>query len=651
MQKKIRYLLIASTALLVLFSGSTLLTGSNTSNDYWSWLATMLLGALLLVSLLYLHLLVSTRRQTASQRQTEKRLRALRVAIERSPTSILVTDTSGNIEYVNPTICKFTGYSVAELIGQNASIFNSGYTPRETHVELWQTLSRQQDWSGRFISRTSEGEIYHEQVWIAPVFDGDQVTNYVAVKLNITDQEEHLFRINLHNKVLEQLSHNVSIEKICQTIIQSIEQQQPQLRSAIFLCEPDRLSLRLAAASHSLPAEFCAAVQQISFSTTGFAAARAAQSEQKFMVNDLSAPEARHSHTSIAIDAGLHASWAEPVFNLQGRVAGVLNLFSTVAGAPDARQLSLLAYCTNLLRMVIERSQNNALLKLAETVYQTSNEALVVTDANGTFIHVNPAFTRITGYSAQEAIGRNHRLLKSGRHGKKFYQKMWASLNSTGKWQGEIWNKRKNGEIYPELLSINSTYNEDGSVKFRISLFVDISEQKASEELIWRQANFDTLTGLANRRYFQEVFDHAIKVAKRNNEQLAIIFIDLDEFKPVNDQFGHQFGDALLAQAANRIKEPLRDTDIVARIGGDEFVVLLAGNPSQADVMKIAQRIHDNVLQTFVIDGKSANISLSCGISMLPCHSSDAAELIRLADIAMYQAKNQGRNQTVFYQP
>lgn len=651
MRKNIHFLLIACTLLIIIGVVGSLLPAEALHAGHWFWLSAVLLTNLILLGMHHWQLIQRIQRLLSRQRQTEKHLRSLRVAIERSPTSILVTNPQGVIEYVNPTICNFTGYSIEELLGQNASIFNSGQTPQQTHKELWDTLSRNQDWSGRFISRTRSGETYLEQVWIAPVFDGQQVSNYVAVKLDITEQEEQLFHINLHNLVLDKLSRNFSIEQIFNAIIAKIEQQQPDLKCAIFLCEPDRQHLSLAAASSSLPDNVRQSLQQITFATDGYAASRAAHSAKRYLVNDMQEQINKYNYPDTAIKAGLLTSWAEPVFDLRGKIAGVLNFFSTVTGAPDSRQLALLEHAANLMRVVIERSQNNALLKLAETVYQTSNEALVVTDANGTFIHVNPAFTRITGFRAEEAIGRNHSLLKSGRHSSEFYQRMWHSLNNSGRWQGEIWNKRKNGEIYPQLLSINSTYNDDGSVKFRVSLFVDISEQKANEELIWRQANFDTLTGLANRRYFQEVFDHAIKVATRNNEQLAVLFIDLDEFKPVNDQHGHQFGDLLLAETAKRINEPLRDTDIVARIGGDEFIVLLAGNPSQKDVSKIAQRISEKVLQPFNIDGKQAQISLSCGISMFPQHASTAADLIKLADIAMYQAKNQGRNQTLFYQP
>lgn len=650
MYKSSRYAL-ASLACFSLLAAFTLqLPSSFLHNLAWVWLALVFFTLCCLLGVLHLQNLRRIRSISRQNELSESRLRALRVAIERSPTSILVTDPKGNIEYANPTLCHFTGYSVEELIGKNSSIFNSGKTPRATHDDLWQTLSRGKCWNGRFISQTKNGETYQEQAWIAPVLnEKHELTNYVAVKLDVTEHEHTLERMHLHNQVLDQLSRSQPTKNIFKTIIHAVEKAMPELNGAVFLRSLDGTTLELSTAP-SLPSFFTQVLQQLVISTDGICPSQAAFYGKRIINQDLSTQARLVKSADAALRAGLHSCWAEPIFDLEGNVSGVLCFFQEQAAPPAPGQLCITEHAASLVHLVIERSQNNALLKLAETVYSTSSEAIAVTDANGTFIHVNPAFTQITGYSANEVIGRDHSVLKSGRHSKEFYQEMWGSLNSTGSWQGEIWNKRKSGEIYPQYLSINSTYDTDGSVKFRISLFADISKQKANEELIWRQANFDALTGLANRRYFQEVFQHELKVAQRSNQRLAIIFIDLDEFKPINDKFGHHYGDELLAQTALRIKAPLRDTDIVARIGGDEFVVLLAGNPSQQDAITVARRIHEQVLQPFEIDGQRAQISLSCGISMYPDAGNTLSELIRHADMAMYQAKSHGRNQTVFFE-
>lgn len=651
LRKILRYSLATLVVFALLSVSALLLPDPLAKHQFWLWFSAALLTGLALLSILYAQSRRRLAKLTNRVKMTETRLRALRVAIERSPTSILVTDPKGIIEYANPTICKFTGYSIEELIGKNSSIFNSGKTPRDTYVDLWQTLARGQNWNGRFVSQTKNGDVYLEQTWIAPVFDEKKkLVNYVAVKLDISEQEFTLSRMRLHNQVLDLLSRNKTANEIFGSIIRSVEKENQQIKCAVFLRSLDGVHLQLATAP-SLPTFLHHALQEVKITEDGISVSQAAFYGKRVVTSQLT-EQAKHAKTaSAAVRAGMLACWAEPIFDVDGKVAGVLNFFKEQPGSPSKREVNLIENAANLVRLVIERSQNTALLKLAETVYHTSSEAIAVTDAHGTFIHVNPAFTEITGYTAEEAIGSDHSILKSGRHGAKFYDEMWTSLNSTGQWQGELWNRRKNGEIYPQFLSINSTYDTDGSVKFRISMFADISKQKANEELIWRQANFDSLTGLANRRYFQEVFQHALKVAQREQHNLAVIFIDLDEFKPINDKFGHQYGDQLLAQTAQRIKTPLRDTDIVARIGGDEFVILLAGNPSKDDALLIARRIHEHVLQPFEIDEQVAQISLSCGVSMYPEHGRTQAELIKNADIAMYHAKNQGRNQTVFFEP
>lgn len=648
LHKHARYFL---SVLIPLSAFSLLLPAPFLRLPVWFWLCLLLVSAVVPLTRLYLqnqHKLQSLIQQNQS---SEKRLRALRVAIERSPTSILVTDPSGTIEYANPTICKFTGYSVDELVGKNSSIFSSGKTPRSTYDDLWQTLGRGKNWNGRFISQTKNGDIYQEQTWIAPVHDDDHhLVNYVAVKLDVTQHEHSLSRMRLHNQVLDQLSRSKSTKSIFNTIINAVERENPSLKCAIFLRSLDGTHLELSTAP-SLPTFFSLAMQELRIGNDGISPSQAAFYGKRIINHELDTQARLVKSADTAVRAGMHACWAEPIFDLSGEVSGVLSFFKELSGPPSDKEISLTESTASLVHLVIERSQNNALLKLAETVYRTSSEAIAVTDAHGTFIHVNPAFTSITGYTASEAIGRDHSILKSGRHSNEFYQEMWASLNSTGQWQGEIWNRRKNGELYPQHLSINSTYDTDGSVKFRISLFADISKQKANEELIWRQANFDSLTGLANRHYFQEIFQHSLKIAQREKQKLALIFIDLDEFKPVNDKFGHQYGDELLAQTAQRIKKPLRDSDIVARIGGDEFIILLAGDPDKQEALNIARRIHEHVLQPFEIDGQIAQISLSCGISMYPDCATTLSDLIKQADAAMYQAKSLGRNQTVFFEP
>lgn len=302
-----------------------------------------------------------------------------------------------------------------------------------------------------------------------------------------------------------------------------------------------------------------------------------------------------------------------------------------------------------LLYDVTEHNRADEALHIASMVYQTSQEAMMVTDAANLIISVNPAFERITGYQAQEVIGKNPRVLRSGRQDRAFYQTMWQELNGSGQWQGEIWNARKNGEIYPEYLSINTIRHADGSVYRRVALFTDISKSKEADDLIWKQFNFDLLTGLPNRNMFHDRLDQEIRKADRGAHQLALLLIDLDNFKEVNEALGHNMGDRLLVEAATRIVHGVRDTDTVARFGGDEFNVLLGNLRDLDGVERVAVGILDRLSQPFDLAGEMVHLSASIGVAFYPSDASNLDDLLKNADQAMYQAKNLGRNRYSYF--
>ncbi|MDD2742715.1 MAG: EAL domain-containing protein [Rhodocyclaceae bacterium] len=302
-------------------------------------------------------------------------------------------------------------------------------------------------------------------------------------------------------------------------------------------------------------------------------------------------------------------------------------------------------------RDVTEQKKTLEALQIASTVFQASAEAMAVTDAQNHIISVNPAFEQTTGYSAAEVLGKNPHILSSGRQGRAFYQAMWQDLNNSGHWRGEIWNRRKNGEEYLEQLTINTTFNEDGTVNRRVALFSDITERKNAEELIWRQANFDSLTGLPNRRMFYDRLALEIRKAHRGGQQLAVLFIDLDNFKEVNDTLGHDQGDLLLIEAGRRLTSCVRETDSVARLGGDEFTVLLCEIDNPGSVERTTLSILKQLSSPFQLGDEVTLISASIGITTYPRDSTDLGELLKNADQAMYIAKKQGRNRYSYFTP
>lgn len=308
---------------------------------------------------------------------------------------------------------------------------------------------------------------------------------------------------------------------------------------------------------------------------------------------------------------------------------------------------------TNLaiIRDISKRKQAEEELVFAAKVFEHSIEGIVVADGQGTILQVNQAFTAITGYSAEEAIGQNPRILKSHRHSEEFYQKMWADLVQNGQWAGEIWNRRKNGEVYPEWLTINAVHNAQGKITNYVSIFHDITELKRQQDALEHQAQHDALTGLPNRVLLDDRLQEALKRMGRSHKRVALLFLDLDNFKHINDGFGHTAGDNLLVELAQRLKKQLRDGDTLARQGGDEFLILLSDIEEVDDVSVVALRLLESLKQPFRHESIEYYVSASIGVTLAPEDGQTSEVLIKNADMAMYRAKSLGRNNFQFFTP
>ncbi|MDX8400028.1 MAG: diguanylate cyclase [Gallionellaceae bacterium] len=307
------------------------------------------------------------------------------------------------------------------------------------------------------------------------------------------------------------------------------------------------------------------------------------------------------------------------------------------------------ALADSLQKSVSEVKKGQDQLKLSAQVFINSAEAIVITDIDNNIMQVNRAFSEITGYSSEEVVGKNPRVLKSGEQGPEFYRDMWKILLEVGSWQGEVMDRRKNGEIYPKWLSIAVVRDDQGDVSNYIALFSDITERKASFDRVQHLAHYDALTNLPNRSLLDDHIDMTIAGAKRNHTNLALLFLDLDRFKDVNDTMGHHTGDMLLRGVATRLKQCVRESDTVARLGGDEFVVLLSNINDDKDAALVAQKIIDLISEPFMLDDYQANIGVSIGISLYPQNGTDKFSLLKCADAAMYYAKDGGRNNFRFF--
>ena len=300
---------------------------------------------------------------------------------------------------------------------------------------------------------------------------------------------------------------------------------------------------------------------------------------------------------------------------------------------------------------ISDRKKSQQRMQIAETVYDCIHEAILVCDAEDNIIACNPAFTRLTGYEYEEVVGRNARFLRVPRNTGTAYREMRQSLQKTGHWTGEVWDKRKNGEKYLKELIISAVQDETGKVLSIVAIISDITERKKSADVIWRQANYDAVTGLPNRHMFHDRLEQAARRTQRDQQKMALILIDLDHFKEVNDTLGHSAGDTLLNEVATRIQKHVRAADTIARLGGDEFAVVLGGITFPSGAEKVASTLREALGQPFFIDGEVVFISASIGIAIYPDDSESLEVLFKNADQAMYAAKENGRNSFRYFTP
>ncbi|NEX21622.1 EAL domain-containing protein [Thiorhodococcus mannitoliphagus] len=416
-------------------------------------------------------------------KRRELELRKLSLVLEQSPASVMITDTQGSIEYVNPRFEEVTGYRADEVLGRKPSFLKSGDTSEEEYRDLWETLSAGREWRGHFHNRRKDGSIFWESASISPVRDeAGRVTHFVAVKEDVTARK---------------------------------------------------------------------------------------------------------------------------------------------------------------------RAEDQ--LRMNATVFETTADAIMVTDADNRIKTVNPAFTRMTGYAPEDVLCKDPRILSSGRHNARFYRRLWERLLGQGSWSGEIWARRRDGSVFPALTSVVATKDDCGRVMEFVAVFSDMTQRKSDEQQIRYQANHDALTGLPNRALLQDRLELAIAAAQRAQRALAVLFVDLDRFKSVNETFGHVNGDQLLQKVTRRLDACVRQADTLARFGGDAFVILLPEVGSGAEVATVADKIIARIGQPFHLADREVYVGASIGIALYPEDAETADAMLLHADMATTRAKEAGRNRYQFF--
>ena len=534
--------------------------------------------------------------------------RKLSRAVDQSPVAVIITDHEGAIEYVNSRFTEISGYAQEEVIGDRMGLLSSGLTSPEVFRDLWTTIRAGREWRGEVINRRKSGEIYWDAVHVVPISDNaGTITHYLSIQQDISERKTA--EVELRRK-----------EARFRAIFESSQ-------DAIVLIADGRNVMLNPASGHLLGYDDPS--QLLGRPTT-----------------ELFAPEYREQIASNIRHrlAGLPAptSYEAKAVHRDGRL---LDIDVRVSVFDQDKERYILA----LIRDISERRRNEETTRLWATVFENSGEAVMITDPGNRILSVNQAFTDITGYAPGEVIGENPSILGSGRHDEDFFAAMWRRLNATGHWQGEIWDRRKSGEIYPKWLGISAVRDTSEVLTHYVAIFSDISERKEAQERIEYLARHDPLTGLPNRTLLADRLEQALAHAARTHSQLALLFLDLDRFKTINDSLGHPVGDALLQEVTQRLKASVRETDTISRLGGDEFVIIVTDLQDEEMAAAVAQKILDVTREPFMLKGHSLATSISIGITLYPADGCNLDTLLKKADIAMYHAKDAGRNTYRFF--
>ena len=475
----------------------------------------------------------------------------------------------------------------------------------------------------------SDKDSFHQLIAPASYFD-------------LTNEEQGRI-LQFQQEVLELVVLGNNYKEICEKVCLLIERLLEDAVATVMLLDKEKQCMNVFAAP-SVPEECIVQLNGLRPGPdTGSCGNAVFRQEAVFIESTLDDPRWR-SIRQLAIDFNILSCWSMPVRSKGGECIGSFALSSFVHRLPNTYHRKLLEIGSFIIGIALEQQKMNEQLNLSSKVFENSTEAILIADANKVIIAINKALNILTGYTEKDVIGKSVSIMMSKRHSARFFQKIWTSVKQFNHWQGEIWNKDKHKREYPAWFSITPVRHRDDSISYYLINFSDITDKKRSDEIIWRQANYDSLTGLPNRNMFYDRLNQSIKSSARLATRLAVLFIDLDRFKEVNDSFGHSVGDALLVEAANRLNSCVRETDTVARLGGDEFTIILSGIHDQQSTEIIIQTILLALVKPFHLGTKLAYVSASIGVTYFPDDANNADLLMKNADQAMYAAKNNGRN-------
>lgn len=536
-------------------------------------------------------------------------------------------------------------------------VFGLILTLRRSYLALKAQLGGSVDEVQAQIARIGNGD-FSSSLAVADDMKGSVLGWLAKKQANLIEMDrEHkraekyeLFR----SRVLELLAGDELLPNILKVIVRGVEKLNPTMLCSILLLDNEGRHLGRGVAP-SLPDSYNAAIDGIEIGMGVGSCGTAAFTGERVIVDDIASHPYWADYKELAASARLGASWSQPILSSLGQVLGTFTIYHHEVRTPTESDIYLIEQSARLSSIAIERRLAEQNLRIAAIAFE-SQEGMLVTDANRMILRVNRAFTHITGYNEEEVIGKHPGMLSSGRHDVDFYAEMWESINNTGAWEGEVWNRRKSGEVYPAHLTFTAVKGRDGIAVNYVATLIDITLRKSAAEEIQHLAFYDPLTGLPNRRLLMDRLKQALASSARGDRDGALLFLDLDHFKTLNDTLGHDVGDLLLKNVAERLTSCVREGDTVARLGGDEFVIMLEGLSDSvleaaAQTEAVGEKILTTLNQPYQLAAHEYHNTPSIGATLFSGHELEVDELLKQADIAMYQAKTAGRNALTFFDP
>jgi diguanylate cyclase (GGDEF)-like protein/PAS domain S-box-containing protein len=583
--------------------------------------------------------------------ELEQKNDILQTLLDVYPDQIYAKNTHGRYLLANKALCDYMGLPREKIIGRRIEDCFGAKIQNIIHEHDSAVYAKKGPVLREAWVDNREGQAQLLESFKTTLLDrNDEVIGIVALNRDMTHRHMETSLLRHHGRIQDMIIRGVSLNNILTEIVKGIENICSGSVCSILLLDKEGKRIRLGA-SPSLPPYFIKAIEEVEVEVGAGSSGTAASTGQQVIVDDVSSHPFWERYRDVAERAGFVAGWAQPIFDSDQNILGTFGMYHNKPTPMNDVWLSLLEQAARLVSLALERKQVEGNLQKLSRAVEQSPTMVLITDAAGAIEYVNEEFTEVTGYTLEEVRGRTPSILNAGDVDPDFYQDMWRTIQSGEDWHGEMRNRTKSGQPYWTTLSISPILDESNVITHYIGVSEDISKQKDTQAQIEQLAFYDPLTLLGNRRLFREQLESEIKKLKRNNTSLALFYLDLDNFKQVNDTLGHDVGDRLLQSIADRLRTTLRNSDMIARLGGDEFIALLPeiSGPKEAGV--VAEKLLKALSHPTMLGSSEVKVTVSLGITMAPQDGEDWPVLMKNADLAMYRAKRLGRNNFQFFMP